>query len=290
MISKIFITGKGFGVTCKYLCQDLNRSLVLSVEGVRGHALDLMEHDFRIQHGFMPEKEKPVFHGVLSFPPGENPEHKRLVEIGRRYLDEIGMKNTQYAMVLHTDKAHLHMHILANRVNNDGKIIGQGFIIERGIKAAEKLTLEFKLRPATGKNLALTNLDSLHEVDGKRYRLYQAIKDSLPQCTRIEDLEKRLLERGISTRYKYDPVSLDRVGISFKITNLSFKGSLVDKAFSFRGLQQTLEMNLKLELKQKQEMEQKLALEQRQALVQKQRLRPSQQEDQPVRRGMRLRR
>lgn len=262
MISKIFLTGKSFGSTCRYLCEDLARSEVLAVEGVRGHDFQLMQEDFEVQHQFMPEKEKPVFHAVLSYPHGEDPGKEKIVEIGRKYLQEIEMANTQYAMVQHTDKKHLHVHILANRVNNDGKIIGQGLIVERGIKAAQKLTKEYGLKPENGKNLAETNIAALHEPDAKRYRLYLAIRDNAPGCQRLEDLEARLLENGISTRYRYDPASHERVGISFRSEGLSFKGSQVDAAYSLKNLERTMAENRRLSLKQQKEKEALEKLEQ----------------------------
>jgi hypothetical protein len=253
MISKVFITGQTFGETCAYVCQELSKAEVLSVEGVRGHDPKLMAEDFEIQHQLMPQKEKPVFHAVLSFPPGDSPGDGKMVEIARRYLEEIGMRDTQYALVKHMNKAHLHLHIVANRVNNEGKIIGQGLIIERGIKAAQKLTREYNLIPEQGKHLGQTNLEALHEPDAKRYRLYQVIKEHLPGCRSIEDLEKRLLEQGITTRYKMDPKSGQRCGISFRIERMSIKGSQVDKEFSFGNLQKTLELQLKQSLQLEQE-------------------------------------
>lgn len=268
MLSKIFITGKSFGETCKYVCQDLARAEVLAVEGVRGHDHRLMEKDFELQHQFMPGKEKPVFHGMLSFPPGEDPGDDKMVEIARKYLEEIRMTDTQYAIVKHTDKTHLHLHVLANRVNNEGKPIGEGLIVERGIKAARKLTREYMLRTEEGKNLKLTSLDSMRSDDAKRYRLYQAIRDALPGCRQVEDLEKRLLEKGITTRYKNDPVGGERCGISFRIENHSFKGSQVDKEYSFRNLERTLAM----QREQLEKLEQRQRLEQQERLGQQQRL------------------
>ncbi len=138
MISKIFLTGKTFLQTCEYLCEDQERPQVLDVEGVRGHDYRLMAEDFALQHRFMPEKEKPVFHGMLSFPPGEDPGDELMVRIAREYLQEIGMKRTQFAIVKHTDKAHLHLHIIANRVSDEGKPIGMGLIIERESGAGEE--------------------------------------------------------------------------------------------------------------------------------------------------------
>ena len=288
MISKIFITGKTFGETCRYVCeelreepgqtlqQDSKRAQVLYVEGVRGHDSRLMAADFELQHQFVPEKEKAVFHGVLSFPPGERPDDELMVDIGRKYLQEIGMTDTQFAIVKHTDKEHLHLHIIANRVNNEGRIIGQGLIIERGIKAAQKLTREYQLMPERGKNLERTHLEALHEPDQHRYRIYQVIRESLPYCWDLEDLEKRLLEKAISTRYKFDPATGERQGISFRIGDYCFRGSQVDPAYSLKKLERTLELQqmpqLRQELKQdpRQELKPELLQKQEQEHAMKQ--------------------
>jgi Relaxase/Mobilisation nuclease domain len=267
MISKIFITGKTFRESCFYVCEDLERSQILEAEGVRAHDLQLMAQDFETQQMWANQvKEKPVFHEVLSFPHGENPGDEKLLEIGRRQLEKIGMADTQHVIVKHTDKEHLHLHILANRVSNTGEIVGEGLVIERGIKAARELTDEYHLQPDQGKNLRETNFQALHEPDARRYRLYEAIKEVLPDCQRMEELEMRLLERGISTRYRIDRGSGERQGISFRIENYCFKGSEVDRAYSLKGLEGTLA------LQQKQAIEQKLAMEQRQALEQAQAL------------------
>src|SRR5258708_9569695 len=209
-----------------------------------------MAADFERQHQFTPEKEKPVFHGMLSFPPGEDPGNGRMVEIARKYLQEIGMTRTQFAIVKHLDKDHLHMHIVANRVDNEGKIIGKGLIIERGIKAAQKLTREYKLTPELTKNLQRTHLEALHEPDAYRYRLYQAIKETMPGCRNLTDLEKGLLEQGISTRYRQDRETGARQGISFWIEKYCFQGSKVDPAYSLRNLVKTLELQQHPEQKQ----------------------------------------
>src|ERR1700761_4817198 len=121
MIGKVFITEKTFGETCQYVCERQEQSQVLDTENVRVHDPKLMAEDFEWQHSLMPGKEKPVFHSVLSFPAGETVDDDKLVEIGRKYMEKIGMDGTQYAFVKHTDKDHLHVHVIANRVNDDGK-------------------------------------------------------------------------------------------------------------------------------------------------------------------------
>jgi hypothetical protein len=266
MIGKIFLNGKTFGETCQYLCQEQTRAQVLYAEGVRSHDLQLMAADFEWQHRLMPEKEKPVFHSVLSFPPGEQVTHERLVEIGQKYLQRIGVVNTQYAFVKHTDKPHLHMHIIANKVDNDGYPTGKGLIIERGIKAAQELTREYQLRQEKGKSLEQTHRQALHQPDDIRYRIYEAIKQQLPSCQNLEDLEKALLKQGISVRYREDAKTDQRQGISFRLEQRSFKGSLVDKNYSLKGLEETLALQQRLRQEQQLQQEQTLQQVRRQGM------------------------
>jgi len=269
MISKTFITGKTFRESCLYVCEDLERSQILEAEGVRKHDLRLMAKDFETQQTWANQlKEKPVYHTVLSYPHGEDPGDEKLVEISNRFLQKIEMADTQHIIVKHTDKEHLHVHILANRVSNTGAIVGEGLVIERGIKAARELTDEYHLRPDQGKDLRQTNFQALHEPDAKRYRLYEAIKEALPDCQRMEDLEMRLLERGISTRYRIDRGSGERQGISFRIENYCFKGSEVDRAYSLKGLEGTLALQQKQAMEQAQALERVEAERQRQVMQQ----------------------
>lgn len=264
MLSKIFITGKTFMDTCEYVCQDLARAQILEVQGVRGHDYTSMAQDFETQHQFWPEKEKPVFHAALTFPRGESPDDNTLTAIAREYLQKIEMTDTQYAVVKHTDKQHLHMHIIANRINDDGQIIGKGLIVERGIKAAKELTEQYHLRQEQGKHLSLTNMEALHAPDAVRYKIYQAIQKHLADCYRIEELEKRLITEGISMRYRYDPETKERQGVSFRMEKMSFAGYRVDPECTLKNLQQ------QLSLQQEQVLQQQLDQHERQRQQQKQ--------------------
>jgi hypothetical protein len=277
MIGRIFEAGRSFRQACHYVSKDLERAIVLETEGVRQRNYKQMADDFELQHRLRPEKEKPVFHAVVSFATGENPEDEKLVQLSREFMEGIGMTNTQAAYFKHIDTTHVHVHIVANRVSNSGEIIGEGMICERGIRTAREVTRKYALQTEEKKNMALINREALHGVAAKRYRLYEAIRDELPACRQLEDLERRLLERGITTRYRLDPATGARVGVSFRIENHAFKGSQVDNDFSIRGLerhlaqQRVLEKEQKLEQAQKMELERKLAEEQRPEIIQEQR-------------------
>jgi hypothetical protein len=256
MISKP-VPANSFYHTCRYISNKPGAELLIA-EGVRGHDYKLMAEDFLIQQQLRPDKKQACFHSILSFYPGEKPSDETMKEIVMKYLKELGIVNTQYAISKHTDKAHLHLHIVANMVNNEGKAISDSWIGLKGKKIAQRLTQEYKLIPALEKNLRLTNLEALSHSETNKYKIYIAISENLPHCRTIEELEIRLLKQGIETQYKYKGQTQEKQGVSFKLENISFKGSQVDRKYSLTGLEKILVLQQRQILEQRENVENKL--------------------------------
>jgi len=238
MVSNVF-PGHSFYHAGRYVSKKPGAEL-LDYLGVRGYDYKLMAEDFIAQSELRPSKKKACFHAALSFYPGEKPTDETMTQIAREYLEGLGIVNTQYVIVKHTDRAHLHLHVLANMVDNDGKPIKDGWIGLRAKKIAQKLTRKYKLIPATGKNLDLTHLEAMSQSEVNRYKIYQAIVDSLPHCQTLQDLDLRLMAQGIHTQYKYKGQTQELQGISFRIGKDRFRGSQIDRKFSLGNLQKAL--------------------------------------------------
>ncbi|HWJ29679.1 MAG TPA: relaxase/mobilization nuclease domain-containing protein, partial [Flavisolibacter sp.] len=114
MISKV-VSAHSFYHTCRYISCKQGAEILIA-EGVRAHDFKLMAEDFLCQQQMRPSKELACFHGILSFYPGEKPSDDQMKEIAMQYLHQLGIINTQYAVCKHTDRDHLHMHIVANMV------------------------------------------------------------------------------------------------------------------------------------------------------------------------------
>ncbi len=239
MISKV-VRGKTFYGACRYVCGNEKRAVILEAEGVREYNYREMARDFEVQHNLRPSLGKPVFHGILSFYPGEKPEDETMIQIARDYLKHIGIKDTQYVVTKHTDKDHLHLHILANMVNNKGETIKDNFIGLRGKKAAELITIGYKLIEAKGKDLSKTNIESLNEREAIRYKIYGIISEQLPKCRTMEELITTLQKKGVETTYKYNAGTSERQGVSFSMNEYKFKGSEVDRNYSLANLAKAL--------------------------------------------------
>ena len=230
----------GMDGACRYVCMDSRRAVILETEGVRDYDYKLMARDFGLQHTMRPSLTKAVFHGIISFYPGEKIEDTMMAAIAREYLVEMKITDTQFAIVKHIDKNHSHLHIIANLVNNNGETIKDNWIGLKGKKVAQKLTKKYGLKEAVSKNISLINLEALNEKEANKYIIYQAIMETLPQCRNLHDLKEKLVKKKIETLYKYTGQTEELQGISFKIGNYKYKGSEIDRKFSINNLQKIL--------------------------------------------------
>jgi hypothetical protein len=160
------------------------------------------------------------------------------------------MVNTQYSIVKHIDKEHLHLHLIANKVNKMGKAIKDGWIGLRSKKVCEALTLKYEMRQGLGKNLKLTQMAALNKYDATKYKIYAAVSEMLPTCKNFSELKEQLRRLEIGMRLKYSSQQEQLQGISFKMGDYCFKGSDIDRGLSVKKLEIMLEINYNQNLKQ----------------------------------------
>jgi len=295
MIGRNYPPAKSFLRQSRYLLQDQTRAETLYQEGVRGHDYRLMARDFEMIHQLHPGRTHPVFHSVLDFHPNEHVDDTKMVEIAQKYLVAIRMADTQYAIVKHLDTSHTHIHIIANRIDYNGNYIQTYPEILNSNDAVRKLVKEYGLIPAGSKDLRQTNFDALDNSETRKYAIYRSIKECLPGCRGLEELEQRLLLLGIDTRYRMDRETGQRLGISFRYQNEAFKGSNIDAACSLQALRQTLSLkqdltqweNEKLTIRAAQVQQEQLsqareAMEQHQRQKQEQELQQQQKQRQEL--------
>jgi Relaxase/Mobilisation nuclease domain len=242
VISKI-CSGHSFRGAIQYVCREDKHAQILSVEGVRDHSVKLMIRDFERQHSLRPEKKQACFHGILSFYPGENPDDQKIREIAGKYLEGLDIRNTQTAIMKHSDKEHLHVHLIVNMVNNQGQSISDKWIGLRGKKLSQKLTQEYKLTQSLSKDLSRIHYQSLKEPEQYKYKIYAAIKNQLRQSRSIEELKLNLERLGIETLYKFKGQTTEIQGISFKLGEYKFKGSEIDRNFSYLKLEKSISLH-----------------------------------------------
>ena len=182
----------------------------------------------------------PVYHISLNFAreDGARLSDELMAEIAREYMRRMGITNTQYIVCRHTDTAHPHLHIVANRVDNDGRTISDSNDSRRSVDICRVLTNEYGLHIANGKEKV--RRERLRGKDRVRYRIYDAVRAALATCRSWSELDKSLNRQGIQIRFRYDTSRGRIIGISFTADDCTFSGSKIDRTMSYYALDRRL--------------------------------------------------
>lgn len=141
-----------------------------------------------------------------------------MIEIAREYMQCMDIVNTQYIVCRHTDKEHQHLHIVANRVDNDGNTISNRNDAIRNVAVCKAITREYGLHFAKGK---------------VKYQIYDAVKTALPHCNCWSELCEKLVRQGIEINFKFNCRNGKIIGVSFTKDEVSFSGSWMDRSMGF---------------------------------------------------------
>jgi hypothetical protein len=160
------------------------------------------------------------------------------------YMEKMKIMSTQFILVEHRDKNHPHLHIIYNRVNNEGKTISDRFQKERNHQVCKEITLNYGYHLGKGKQQV--NRQQLKGADKVRYELYNAIKSASATAASWNELRARLKSQGIETVFKYKSGTSEIQGVSFVKGDLQFKGSKIDRSLSFGKLDALIRHNQKL--------------------------------------------
>ena len=184
--------------------------------------------------------KNPVYHISLDFAHEDTPKltDGLMVEIAREYMRRMGITNTQYIVCRHTDTEHQHMHIVANRVDNDGNTISDRNDAIRNVAVCKALTREYGLHFAKGKKKV--KRDRLRGKDKVKYQIHDVIKAALPRCSCWSELCERLVKQGVETNFKLDRRNGKIIGVSFTKDGVSFSGSRIDRSMGFYKIDRLL--------------------------------------------------
>jgi hypothetical protein len=133
------------------------------------------------------------------------------------------------------------VHIFFNLIENNGKTISDKNDRFRNEKVCKELKLKHGLYFAEGKDDV--KLDRLRDHDRVKYEIYHAVKATLKTARNWAELQKGLRTKQIELKFKYKGQTDVVQGVSFIKDNITFKGSKVDRSFSFANLDRQLSEN-----------------------------------------------
>ena len=101
------------------------QAVLLHADGVLTESRGDIIRSFCMQTGMNPDLKKPVGHIALSYSTVDAPKltDGKMVQLAQEYMREMKITDTQYIIVRHQDREHPHVHIVFNRIDNNGKTI-----------------------------------------------------------------------------------------------------------------------------------------------------------------------
>ena len=248
MIAKIK-TRADFGGIVNYANDQKNKkksATLLAYEGICAINNKTIVDSFQIQASMRPKVKSPVKHVSLAFSPQDTvrfPNDEKgnalMVEIAKKWMEQMGIRNAQYIIARHHDTEHPHCHIVFNRIDNDGNLISDSNERIRNAKVCRALTKEYKLYFAP-KNSKARNKSRLRPHQLRKYNLRSSTLDALAASRSWHDFFRMLKEKGIDVRFNRAENSDNIRGISFCMDEFSIAGSKLDSDLSFNRLCATL--------------------------------------------------
>ena len=187
MIAQISI-GEGFGGLVNYANVIAKKdTVIIASYGVNLSSNATITASFKAQAKARSGVKNFVGHISLSFSPNdkEKVNNDLMAQIAREYMRRMGIVNTQFVVFRHQDQPHPHVHIIYNRVNNDGDAIMGDCNFRKSAAITKALTREYGL--TFGKGKKNVRRERLKGKDVIKYRIYDEVNASLKGCSSWQD-------------------------------------------------------------------------------------------------------
>jgi hypothetical protein len=222
------------------------KASLLYAEGVRIKDKESIVKSFIAQQKLNPKIAKPVAHISLDF--SVQDKHRLtdqfMAGIAQEYMGKMGYRHTQYIIVRHHDTDHPHIHIVINRIDNNGTRISDQNEKLRNVKICMELTKKHCLYISTGKENVKEH--RLKEPDKTKYEIYHALKSAILNCKNWIELRSELLKSGITIAYIKNGETEKIQGVRFGKNGYEINGSKIDRACSYSKISYQLYLNEKL--------------------------------------------
>lgn len=181
-----------------------------------------------------------TFHASLRISPDDigKLSTQDWIDISERFAKKIGFENNLYAVFIHEENTvKEHIHIVASRINDDNKAIGNDYTIYKSMDFSREIELEYNLIKVARKLEKLKANEMFITQNHRTQTLQKAITSELKTSKSMDDLIINLEKKhGIKTK--------KGKGISFTDNQgVKKKGSEIHKSISIKGIHKFLKRN-----------------------------------------------
>ena len=242
MIAKA-VKGKGFRGALNYdLQKEHGRILETNMAGDNPQELAAEFGEIR---KLRPNLGKAVLHVSLSAAPGEKLTDAQWSEIGKRYLDGMGLEQNQFVITRHTDTEHEHIHILANRIRFDGSVTSDSQDYRRQEALMREIERDYGLERVAPSIEAERRAPTKGEIESAirtgepstRQQLQQLCDAAARDSRSFTAYQERLEAAGVELVPVAQLQGAKLSGLLYRLDGVTMKGSDLGKSYSPAGLE-----------------------------------------------------
>ena len=236
---------------CVHYVAGKEEARILASDGVLLTSTQDIIDSFEFQRQMNPRISKPVGHIALSFLPEDRDKltDEMMTKIAREYMEQMGIKDTQFLLVRHFDNGNPHCHLVYNRINNEGKTITDQNDFRRNEQVTKHLKRKYGLTFSKGKGH--TKTERLRGTEKTKYEIYHAVGTALLHCKSWSEFVNHLNANGVEVelvmKRNGSKDLKDLQGIRFKKDGYTFKASQIRRGLSFAGIMSKLNSNAEKE-------------------------------------------
>lgn len=182
---------------------------------------------------------KYVWHQSFSFPPGEDPPEEKLTTLAQQFAKEFGFSENQMLVFRHNDTKHKHIHIVANRINYNGKNTADHFKnYARTGEFSRRMEMELGLTITPNMSLNQNVKQQVPTQDTAIIKLRNLVDQTLAKVSAFDDFANQMLAHGFKT-YRGRGVAFFNMQNRMKV-----KGSDLGTDYSLQNLEKRMGMEM----------------------------------------------
>ncbi len=215
--------------------------------------------------------KKNAFHGSISLKPEERNKlsKKDWQTIGHGFMKHMGFEDAPYSLIIHKERAHLHIHCAASRTNYFGDTVSDSMSYIKAMEYMRLMEIEYGLdileTPEMYTGTKAKSSKELHAEKRGEKLVKTKIKDIIDQAilnatgTTYQEYDRDFIsmvkKAGIGVRL-HKHKSGEVYGMSFDMEGRVFKSSKLGKKYQYKQLKARLRkhFNHKYRIKMKIEV------------------------------------
>jgi hypothetical protein len=244
MIGKVII-GKSFRGCLTYCLSDKKIGQAREMEGLRKDRVHLLcfnlcggsakelSAQFEEVRRLKPRLTKPVLHITLSMAPGERIERRDLLTLVESCAKHMGFDQNQYVAVEHSDTKHQHLHIVANRVGYERRVVSDSNSYQRIASFCRQMEKELGLHPVLSPKRFLPKvLRNVPRNDVRKKALREHLLSGLFNAKDYHSFERAMKGLGYRVERGRGIAFIDEKGVRIKGSEVGYPLARIERILS----------------------------------------------------------